>query len=263
MSTGQRMIGGGVKVSPLRFKRWMPICSCANWVAGSYDGTCPGIEVRTSLRRDWPVAVFSSLAMRSCRVCLALIIGHPRRAQAGLTLSPARELAGPAVIAVKAALAPQRSEERRVGKACRCGGSREASSRRRHTRWPRDWSSDVCSSDLTSLRRDWPVAVFSSLAMRSCRVCLALIIGHPRRAQAGLTLSPARELAGPAVIAVKAALAPQGLNHVQAVANGALFFRQLGLINSAKIDRGGLGPDTHSVADDDARVELHFEISAQ
>src|SRR5690625_7474653 len=26
------------------------------------------------------------------------------------------------------------------------------SSRRRHTRWPRDWSSDVCSSDLTSKR---------------------------------------------------------------------------------------------------------------
>src|SRR5439155_11874305 len=25
------------------------------------------------------------------------------------------------------------------------------SSRRRHTRWPRDWSSDVCSSDLVSL----------------------------------------------------------------------------------------------------------------
>src|SRR5690625_7234196 len=28
------------------------------------------------------------------------------------------------------------------------------SSRRRHTRWPRDWSSDVCSSDLG---RQWPV----------------------------------------------------------------------------------------------------------
>src|SRR5690625_8009320 len=26
------------------------------------------------------------------------------------------------------------------------------SSRRRHTRWPRDWSSDVCSSDLNSAR---------------------------------------------------------------------------------------------------------------
>src|SRR5690625_6861831 len=25
------------------------------------------------------------------------------------------------------------------------------SSRRRHTRWPRDWSSDVCSSDLTGM----------------------------------------------------------------------------------------------------------------
>src|SRR5207253_5555183 len=27
------------------------------------------------------------------------------------------------------------------------------SSRRRHTRWPRDWSSDVCSSDLKWLKR--------------------------------------------------------------------------------------------------------------
>src|SRR5690625_4411878 len=26
------------------------------------------------------------------------------------------------------------------------------SSRRRHTRWPRDWSSDVCSSDLQRLK---------------------------------------------------------------------------------------------------------------
>src|SRR5690625_7275335 len=26
------------------------------------------------------------------------------------------------------------------------------SSRRRHTRWPRDWSSDVCSSDLLTLQ---------------------------------------------------------------------------------------------------------------
>src|SRR5690625_7801772 len=28
------------------------------------------------------------------------------------------------------------------------------SSRRRHTRWPRDWSSDVCSSDLFLFPRD-------------------------------------------------------------------------------------------------------------
>src|SRR5207253_10162068 len=32
------------------------------------------------------------------------------------------------------------------------------SSRRRHTRWPRDWSSDVCSSDLRRARRARHVA---------------------------------------------------------------------------------------------------------
>src|SRR5207253_3876680 len=31
------------------------------------------------------------------------------------------------------------------------------SSRRRHTRWPRDWSSDVCSSDLVSNSATWAV----------------------------------------------------------------------------------------------------------
>src|SRR5207253_6689151 len=29
------------------------------------------------------------------------------------------------------------------------------SSRRRHTRWPRDWSSDVCSSDLSPSSSAW------------------------------------------------------------------------------------------------------------
>src|SRR5690606_30608930 len=42
----------------------------------------------------------------------------------------------------------RRSEERRVGKECRLRGSLKFSSRRRHTRFSRDWSSDVCSSDL-------------------------------------------------------------------------------------------------------------------
>src|SRR5215510_11325936 len=51
------------------------------------------------------------------------------------------------------------------------------SSRRRHTRWPRDWSSDVCSSDLvtylmTALQflADWRWEVWGSiviLVMRS------------------------------------------------------------------------------------------------
>src|SRR5690625_3742058 len=32
------------------------------------------------------------------------------------------------------------------------------SSRRRHTRWPRDWSSDVCSSDLYAWLEERPLA---------------------------------------------------------------------------------------------------------
>src|SRR5690625_6952695 len=32
------------------------------------------------------------------------------------------------------------------------------SSRRRHTRWPRDWSSDVCSSDLSVTAADYQSA---------------------------------------------------------------------------------------------------------
>src|SRR5438046_588394 len=44
----------------------------------------------------------------------------------------------------------QRSEERRVGKECRCRWC--GSSRRRHTRLVSDWSSDVCSSDLGTFR---------------------------------------------------------------------------------------------------------------
>src|SRR5699024_2485043 len=46
-----------------------------------------------------------------------------------------------------------RSEERRVGKESRTQRTRGQSRRRRHTRSKRDWSSDVCSSDLR--RRNW------------------------------------------------------------------------------------------------------------
>src|SRR5690606_17818334 len=47
-----------------------------------------------------------------------------------------------------------RSEERRVGKKHRVRGEQSRSSRRRHTRFSRDWSSDVCSSDLTQSYQD-------------------------------------------------------------------------------------------------------------
>src|SRR5207253_5575782 len=40
------------------------------------------------------------------------------------------------------------------------------SSRRRHTRWPRDWSSDVCSSDLWSGAR---VLIYTLVDLRGSR----------------------------------------------------------------------------------------------
>src|SRR5690348_3341450 len=47
-----------------------------------------------------------------------------------------------------------RSEERRVGKECSSRVWPYHSSRRRHTRWTGDWSSDVCSSDLVPANID-------------------------------------------------------------------------------------------------------------
>src|SRR5437870_9164270 len=40
------------------------------------------------------------------------------------------------------------------------------SSRRRHTRWPRDWSSDVCSSDL-ALKRPASISLADKVPLRS------------------------------------------------------------------------------------------------
>src|SRR5439155_11377265 len=40
------------------------------------------------------------------------------------------------------------------------------SSRRRHTRWPRDWSSDVCSSDLLAFDRKEPATGRGNQAAR-------------------------------------------------------------------------------------------------
>src|SRR5690625_6380646 len=43
------------------------------------------------------------------------------------------------------------------------------SSRRRHTRWPRDWSSDVCSSDLCPWTRSRSEEAPMSITLRSRR----------------------------------------------------------------------------------------------
>src|SRR5690625_5982210 len=45
------------------------------------------------------------------------------------------------------------------------------SSRRRHTRWPRDWSSDVCSSDLTGDNGKGPLECLKQLLKRNYLLC--------------------------------------------------------------------------------------------
>src|SRR5690625_5327372 len=51
------------------------------------------------------------------------------------------------------------------------------SSRRRHTRWPRDWSSDVCSSDLRRERGHGNKIIFESknLSFASMETKLRLV----------------------------------------------------------------------------------------
>src|SRR5690625_7913132 len=55
------------------------------------------------------------------------------------------------------------------------------SSRRRHTRWPRDWSSDVCSSDLFG----------GHDAVRRPRQAEDVVRGPPVRVETGLALAGA------------------------------------------------------------------------
>src|SRR5207253_5875829 len=43
-------------------------------------------------------------------------------------------------------------------------------SRRRHTRWPRDWSSDVCSSDLITLREIPETTVLGALRVHKTMI---------------------------------------------------------------------------------------------
>src|SRR5690625_7698623 len=61
------------------------------------------------------------------------------------------------------------------------------SSRRRHTRWPRDWSSDVCSSDL---QRD-----LSGSAFR--RLCRAEFLNYLRVREWQDVVAQLRQLAKP------------------------------------------------------------------
>src|SRR5207253_4035285 len=51
------------------------------------------------------------------------------------------------------------------------------SSRRRHTRWPRDWSSDVCSSDLDVPRKAARKQAMAMIATMMGTIVLARVAG--------------------------------------------------------------------------------------
>src|SRR5690625_7949315 len=53
------------------------------------------------------------------------------------------------------------------------------SSRRRHTRWPRDWSSDVCSSDLSHLHR-----LFRNVFSAAPKIVKSRLIPEPKAKKA-------------------------------------------------------------------------------
>src|SRR5690606_4543960 len=77
------------------------------------------------------------------------------------------------LVAFALALVPDdRSEERRVGKSVELGG------RRRHTRFSRDWSSDVCSSDLRQVG-DRAELVVLLQRLRRLAVDIAVVLDAP------------------------------------------------------------------------------------
>src|SRR5690625_7340841 len=55
------------------------------------------------------------------------------------------------------------------------------SSRRRHTRWPRDWSSDVCSSDLAKRSPETNVLVASRIVAPACSARFTVARSEERR----------------------------------------------------------------------------------
>src|ERR1035437_2045386 len=83
------------------------------------------------------------------------------------------------------------------------------SSRRRHTRYWRDWSSDVCSSDLVAMVRTWAAPTEMSLTWRSKLALLVSLGPTPTRGAPGAGWARgALFLAPEALLAPEAPLGP-------------------------------------------------------
>src|SRR5437660_9636201 len=72
------------------------------------------------------------------------------------------------------------------------------SSRRRHTRWPRDWSSDVCSSDLADRERQGQASAADLRAVVLVPLAVQLPRGRADRGSARAVRRAARAAPDPA-----------------------------------------------------------------
>src|SRR5699024_2063343 len=93
-------------------------------------------------------ATARELGISRAEAILKILSGEldAKQVQTKLVLFTAKDLEG--VPAYLQGVGWVRSEERRVGKGWGAGRRAGGRSRRRNTRSKRDWSSDVCSSDL-------------------------------------------------------------------------------------------------------------------
>src|SRR5215813_14212933 len=70
------------------------------------------------------------------------------------------------------------------------------SSRRRHTRCGRDWSSDVCSSDLTSRNQIWPPGQALDVPVLDPQVAAEFVVSRTGDTDRRAALELAGELGG-------------------------------------------------------------------
>src|SRR3712207_5350176 len=70
------------------------------------------------------------------------------------------------------------------------------SSRRRHTRYWRDWSSDVCSSDLAGIRKAERTITFENFLFKQGNVSYAFAEALAERAHAGVKVHFLQDAAG-------------------------------------------------------------------
>src|SRR5690625_5118412 len=117
------------------------------------------------------------------------------------------------------------------------------SSRTRHTRWPRDWSSDVCSSDLGP-----PVGAIADVVAKQAFHQTRLLAGlHPEDGQ-GLDGALVQPAGGQLGVSGNAYRGPGGIGQIDNVGDHAVGIAPLGFATGALEVVAQLRPDDAGVA---------------